>query len=167
MPEGTATGLVHLLPVQLRFADTDRFGHINNANYATFVESARIAFLTSVGHPLGSMILARLAIDFRRQLQMSDALLVLSRVERLGNASIGLRQLLVRPSQPLTAFGAGGSYSLGDLPSTELVAEASSVVVTFDYAANRSTPMTDALRKALAPYIGPFPGQGDDDENRA
>ena len=122
MPDAATPDRVHLLPVQLRFGDTDRFGHVNNANFATYVESARIAFLTSLGHPLGSMILARLAIDFRRQLQMSDPLLVLSRVERLGNSSIGLRQLLVRPAEPLSAFGVGGSLGLAELPDAQQVA---------------------------------------------
>lgn len=166
MPEEHDHDLVHLLPVQLRFGDTDRFGHINNANFATYVESARIALLTSLGCPLGSMILARLAIDFRRQLQMGDPLLVLSRVERVGNASIGLLQHLVRPSEPLDAFGTGGACRLAELPPAELVAEVSSVVVTFDYASNRSIAVPAALREALAPFVGALPGAGTASEQR-
>lgn len=45
--------LLHVTPIQVRFGDTDRFGHINNASFATYSESARIELITSLGYPLG------------------------------------------------------------------------------------------------------------------
>ena len=84
--------LVHVTPIQVRFGDTDRFGHINNASFATYAEIARIELITSLGHPLGGMILAHMAIDFRRQLHVGDALVVWTRVARIGRSSIGMSQ---------------------------------------------------------------------------
>ena len=51
----------------VRFRDLDSIGHMNNAVYATFVEQARIAFLSPRGAAVENMILARLEIDFARR----------------------------------------------------------------------------------------------------
>jgi YbgC/YbaW family acyl-CoA thioester hydrolase len=97
--------LVHVTPIQVRFGDTDRFGHINNASFATYAEIARIELITSLGHPLGGMILAHMAIDFRRQLHVGDALVVWTRVARIGRSSIAMSQALVRPARPEIGHG--------------------------------------------------------------
>ena len=40
----------------VRFRDLDSLGHMNNAVYATFVEQARIAFLSPQGADVENMI---------------------------------------------------------------------------------------------------------------
>lgn len=42
MPEATAGGLRLRLPVELRWADTDQYGHINNVAFVRYAEEARI-----------------------------------------------------------------------------------------------------------------------------
>ena len=49
---------------RVRFRDVDSFGHINNAVYSTYLEQARLDVLGG----LGSVILARVEIDFRAEL---------------------------------------------------------------------------------------------------
>ena len=46
----------------VRFRDLDSLAHMNNAVYATFLEQARIAFLSQYDAQVENMILARLEI---------------------------------------------------------------------------------------------------------
>ena len=62
--------------IQLRFNDTDAFGHLNNAIFATFAESARMAFLEEVAGFRNNLILAHLSIDFVAQVKFEDTLKV-------------------------------------------------------------------------------------------
>lgn len=124
--------MTHVLPIQLRFRDTDRFGHVNNAVFATYAESARVDFLYGLDPAPPGLILARLAIDFRRQLHLGQSVEMRTRVGRVGTSSIGL-------AQELHADGARA-------------AEIESVVVVYDYDRERSLPVPEGLRTALAPY---------------
>lgn len=152
-----ADARVHVTPVPVRFGDTDRFGHVNNAAYATYVETARIALITSLGYPLGGMILAHLAIDYRRQLHVGDPLVVLSRVGSVGRTSVRLNHALVRPADVALAHGPGFDLPLADAPSGDRIADVASVIVAFDYAADRSVPVPASLRAGLAPFVGALP----------
>jgi len=152
-----AESLIHVTPIQVRFGDTDRFGHINNASFATYVESARIELITSLGYPLGGMILAHMAIDFRRQLHVGDALLVLTRVGRLGRTSIAMQQAMVRPVLPEAGHGPARVVPVAEAPVGDRIADIASVVVTYDYREERPVPVPDGLRGRLAVYVGAIP----------
>jgi acyl-CoA thioester hydrolase len=115
--------------IQLRFADTDALGHVNNAAFATFAESGRLAFLAGAGRQRPPLILARLAIDFRRQVRLDDRVAITTEVARLGERSITLRQVVTA--------------------NDDVAAEIDSVVVWFDYAAQRSAPIPEAVRRGL------------------
>lgn len=149
--------LLHVTPIQVRFGDTDRFGHINNASFATYLESARIELMLSLGYPLGGMILAHMAIDFRRQLQVGDPLVVFTRVERIGVSSVTMLQALVRPALAELGLGLPRVLPLAQAPVGERVADARTVVVRFDYREDRSVPVPDDLREQLSPFIGALP----------
>ena len=100
--------------IQVRFADTDALGHVNNSAFAHYAEHARIEFFQHLGGRVGGLILARLAIDFRRQVHFGTTVMVETGVERVGTSSIALRQ---------------GIYAVGD--TAEVAAEVESVVVHF------------------------------------
>lgn len=123
---------VHTTPIQVRFGDTDMFGHVNNAAFATYAELGRLRFLGSLGHPPGGLILARIAIDFRAQLRYGGDAVLETRVERVGTTSLTLAQRLV---------------------ADDVVAcDVASVVVFFDYAAGRPVPVPERLRPELERY---------------
>jgi acyl-CoA thioester hydrolase len=149
--------LVHVTPVQVRFGDTDRFGHINNASFATYAEIARIELITSLGEALGGMILAHMAIDFRRQLHVGDALVVWTRVARIGRSSITMRQALVRPARPEIGHGPSRAVPLAEAPVGDRIADVATVIVAYDYRAERSVPVPDDLRARLAAFVGALP----------
>jgi acyl-CoA thioester hydrolase len=123
---------VHRVPIQVRFGDTDMFGHVNNAAFATYAELGRLRFLASLGYPPGGLILARIALDFRRQLRYGGDGEMETRVADIGTTSLTLDQRLVADG--------------------EVACEASSVVVFFDYGQGRPVPVPDRLRRELDAY---------------
>jgi len=118
-----------IMPVQIRFADTDALGHVNNAAFASYAELGRLALFERSGRGVGSLILARLAIDFRRQVRIGQRVEVESGVARIGRSSIAL-------VQRVTADG-------------ETAADVDSVVVWYDYGTQRPAPVPDDVRDAL------------------
>jgi len=79
---------------RVRFADLDALGHCNSAVYSTYFESARVALLELVGHPVigraTSFAIVRQVIDYRRELAMDARLRIGTRVTKLGRTSVGL-----------------------------------------------------------------------------
>ncbi len=110
---------------RVRFRDVDSFGHVNNAVYSTYLEQARLDALGG----LGSVILARVEIDFRAEVNVGEDVEVRSRCTRIGTKSIELEHEII----------AGG----------RLAAEARSVLVGFDYERRVSAPIADQLKKRL------------------
>ena len=126
--------MAHEKQVEIRWRDVDAYGHVNNAVYATYLEECRDEWaeraLADVGDPW-DYVLARVAIDFRRELRLEDEHVVVScRLERLGNSSVTLAE------QIRTLDG-------------ELAAEAEAVLVARDRATGRSRPLTEAERDAF------------------
>jgi acyl-CoA thioester hydrolase len=124
---------------KLRYADTDRQGHVNNAKFATFLESGRVAFLYDPAAPLAppgcEFVLARVAIDFLAELRWPGVVDIGSVILVIGRSSLTIGQgLFVGP---------------------DCVAAAESVVVLTDAATRRSTPMPEALRVRLAALATP------------
>lgn len=119
--------------VQVRFRDLDALGHLNNAVFSTYLEQARIAFLTRLnlltGPSYRSMILARLEIDFRAQGTEEDVDIGV-RASRFGTKSFDL-DYEVRQGE-------------------RVVAEATSVLVAFDYERNEAVELPDEWRERLA-----------------
>ena len=113
----------------MRFGDTDALGHVNNAAYATYAELGRIALMRRVSWDEGGPILARIAIDFHAQVRLGSRVVVTTEVTRIGRSSIGLHQ-------EVQADG-------------ERAATVESVVVWFDYDAQRPVPVPDHVRSAL------------------
>lgn len=114
----------------VRFRDLDSLGHMNNAVYATLLEQARIAFLTRFDAQVTNMILARLEIDFRAQVSFGDEIAIEVVPVRVGTKSFELAYTM----------------RVGD----NVVAEARTVLVAFDYERERTVEVPDAWREALA-----------------
>lgn len=80
-------------PVTIRFSDTDKLGHVNNVAIAAYVEAARCdlyyRLLNEAALPPSiDFVLARVAIDFRREFFYPGTVEVGSRFIRLGNRSV-------------------------------------------------------------------------------
>jgi acyl-CoA thioester hydrolase len=122
--------------VQLRFSDTDAIGHVNHARFLSYFEEGRLALRTKLSSDMGfdpSWILAHVEVDYIKQLTPSDEPVQIELwIERMGDSS----------------FTIGSEMShLG-----EVVARSKSVIVSFDYAKQKSRPLSDAERAALSEY---------------
>lgn len=82
--------------MQVRFADTDMLGHINNLSYSAYAEVGRTHFFQRIGPDVPWFVLARMELDYRKEGYLSDELSVLTSVERMGSTSLTLRQDIVR-----------------------------------------------------------------------
>ena len=125
---------MHEKRIEIRWRDLDAYRHVNNAVYATYLEECRDELVDSVLEGIGDVwdyVLARVAIDYRRELtQADDVVVVRCAVERLGTSSITLREEI------RTRDG-------------ELSAEAEAVLVARDQKTGRSRPLTEAERAAF------------------
>ena len=82
----------------VRFRDLDPMGHVNNAVFLTYIESARAAFLQHLGAVQTledlAIIVARIEIDFRAPVRFGDEVEVSVRVSRFGEKSFDLEHEL-------------------------------------------------------------------------
>lgn len=125
---------MHEKRIEIRWRDIDAYRHVNNAVYATYLEECRDELAEKVLADVGDIwdyVLARVAIDFRRELtQADDEVVVRCAVERVGRSSVTLREEI------RTRDG-------------ELSAEAEAVLVARDPATGRSRPLTEPEREAF------------------
>ena len=79
---------------KIRYADTDRQGHVNNAVFSTFIETARAEIIYDHAAPLvepgTSFVIARLALDFRAEINWPGTLWIGTRVAQIGRSSFRL-----------------------------------------------------------------------------
>ena len=92
----TQTDFIFIKNVDSRWRDMDAIGHINNATYLTFFETARVDFLKQLGFDLlkrdvdNSVILASMKVDYIKQSVHPSTYNIGCRITRLGNKSFDL-----------------------------------------------------------------------------
>jgi acyl-CoA thioester hydrolase len=77
---------------KLRYADTDRQGHVNNAVFATMLETGRCELLFDLTDPGSSFVVARLVVEFRAEVRWPGTVSIGTRVGSIGRSSIKLEQ---------------------------------------------------------------------------
>jgi acyl-CoA thioester hydrolase len=124
----------HEKRIEIRWRDVDAYQHVNNAVYATYLEECRDEWLATALGDAGDpwdFVLARVAIDFRREVRQQDEAVVVScELDRIGTSSVTLREE-IRTS--------GG----------ELSAESEAVIVARDRESGGSRPLNPAERSAF------------------
>lgn len=125
----------HFCRLQTRWGDVDRIGHVNNAKYFTYDENVRIDYFEQrlAAAAQGShIILARIACDFLEQLHHPAVIDYAMRVTRIGRSS----------------FGTQGALFVGDTCH----ARTEGVVAWFDYAAQKTAPIPEAVRTVIRDF---------------
>jgi acyl-CoA thioester hydrolase len=121
---------------KLRYGDTDRQGHVNNAVFVTFFETGRVALLETAGRPLAApgfnFVLARITIDYLAEIHLPGTVEIGTAVKAVGNSSLTVTQALFRHGK--------------------CVATCEAVMVQVDLATSRSTPLSPALREAFSAF---------------
>jgi acyl-CoA thioester hydrolase len=124
----------HEKRIEIRWRDVDAYEHVNNAVYATYLEECRDEWLSRALGDAGDIwdyVLARVAIDFRRELRLEDELVVVScELERIGTSSLTLREEIRTQDGTLSA-------------------ESEAVLVGRDRTTGRSRPLSENERISL------------------
>ena len=121
--------------IEIRWADLDASRHVNNAVYLSYLEDVRTAWVeraVGAGANVWDYVLARVEIDYKRELTLADVAVVAScELGRLGTSSIRTKERVVTESGILAA-------------------EAEAVMVARDPETGRSRPITDAERTGFS-----------------
>ena len=116
-----------------RYGDTDSNGHLNNAAYATFLETGRITFLAdprdSLVPPGHGLAIVRLTLDFRAEMHWGGQV-------EIGTAVLGVGRSSFRLAQAVFQDGL-------------CTATAECVMVLMDLTARRAAAIDGRLRAAL------------------
>ncbi len=119
-----------------RWKDLDAIGHVNNANFLTYLESARINFTVKRGLSEGGadevpFIVASINIDFLKQLEHPAILYVGQKIVRVGKTSFDILSGIFRNNEE------------------KPVAAAITTLVCFDYKTQKTIPVPDVVRQEL------------------
>lgn len=133
----------HKTPIEVRFADVDAFGHVNNAKYLTYFEQARVKYFNDIvdwtyDWSKEGIILAKADIDFIKPIHFRDEITVFTRTSRLGNKSFDLQYQIM-------------SYKDGE---EILMSDCTTVMVAFDYVHKKSIAIPEEWKQALRKYEG-------------
>jgi acyl-CoA thioester hydrolase len=126
--------------IEVRWGDMDAQGHVNNAVYFTYLESARVGLIRETGYKgkqageAEGPALVTTSCDFKRQVVYPATLDVGARVEKVGRRSFEM------------------SYGIFVHGTDQLVASARSVNAWANYAAEHAVELPDWFRAALAEY---------------
>ncbi|MFZ5941001.1 MAG: acyl-CoA thioesterase [Bacteroidota bacterium] len=87
----------HSTPVQIRFADCDMLGHVNNAVYQQYFDFARLQYFSRVlGQELDwnryAVMVATITIDYLSPIPLDDEVEIFTRIDTIGNKSMGMIQ---------------------------------------------------------------------------
>src|SRR6185369_8078856 len=138
-PELADHPLILTWPVQ--WGDQDAYGHVNNVVYFRWMESARIEYFRrgnwgSVDNGGVGPILASIKCDFRRQLLYPDTLLISGSIVSIGRTSMKMVHRVYSTTLQFVA------------------AEGDSVLVMFDYRAQKPVVVPDDLRAKIEAFEG-------------
>lgn len=131
--------LRHALPVQIRFADYDVFGHVNNNAYMAYFDLGKSEYFAWL---LGSSIteaaqigavVVNINTNFYAPAVPGEPLEVRTRCTRLGDRSFVLEQQIVNPA------------------TASVKADARSVMAGFDVASQAGAEIPPHLRSVLEP----------------
>lgn len=118
----------------IRFADIDMMGHVNNSIYLTYFEQARMKFMIAFTPEQWSwrdfgIVVARNEINYRKPIFLNDSLKVEVEAVELGKTSFKLLHTI--------------------FINSELCADCLSVIVCFDYNRNTKIEIPEIWRRAL------------------
>ena len=90
---------------KLRYSDTDRQGHVNNAVFSTILETGRAEFLLAPDAPFHeagcAFVIARLQVDYLGEINWPGRVDIGTRIHAIGKSSMTLEQGLFQDGRPV------------------------------------------------------------------
>lgn len=126
----------HRLPVQIRFNDVDRYGHVNNNAYFAYYDLGKQEYLYKVlkaDYRTDEVVpvIANINADFIFPILYGDDIVVETRVSHIGNKSFTLHQRAVNVQQ------------------NRVVCECRTVMVCFNLKTQESAEVPEHFRRAI------------------
>lgn len=122
---------------KLRYADTDRQGHVNNAVFSTMFETGRTELLLAPDRPLNEkgcgFVIARLQVDYLGEITWPGRVDIGTRIMAVGISSMTLEQ---------------GLFQHGNC-----VATAQTVIVQMDESTRKSHPLAEVVVQYLQSLV--------------
>ncbi|MDR0477769.1 MAG: acyl-CoA thioesterase [Desulfobulbaceae bacterium] len=128
--------LVYQMTIPVRWGDMDTMGHVNNALYFRYMESARINWLHSINclpDPQGEgVILASTFCNFRRPFVYPADILIKTYVTEPGHSSFETWTTMEKVGEPGVLYATGGA-----------------TLVWLNFREGKSMPLPEWLRQVL------------------
>ncbi len=130
-------------PMEVRYADLDAQGHLNNAKFLTYFEQARIAYFDELGlfsknqsfMDIG-LIIADIHIKYRAPVYLGAAVKVGVQIPAIGNKSITVLE------------------TVEDAATGQLYADGTVILVAYDYPTHTTMPVTADWRRRIMDFEG-------------
>ena len=124
------------ITLEVQFRDLDAMGHVNNAVYFSYMETARIKFMQTVGQTQsGSMIVAEATCTYKSAAKLNEVLVVGIGISRFGTKSFDMHYRLETDTGRLVALG-------------------KTIQVMYDYQAEQSCPVPEDFKAHVRTYQG-------------
>jgi acyl-CoA thioester hydrolase len=121
---------------KVRYGDTDRQGHVNNAVFATFFETGRVEMLYQPSHEFlsddCSFVVAKSTIELIAEIHWPGQVDIGTGIVRIGNSSLVI---------------AANLYQHG-----QLVATSETIVVQVSNITKTSTPISEEVKQKLKSF---------------
>jgi acyl-CoA thioester hydrolase len=138
-PADTDTGAgkpLFVAAIGVRWRDLDAFNHVNNSNYLTYLEEARLQWLSHVPGPWfdehAMPVMAASQVNYRRPIAWPAQLQVQLFCERMGNSSMTIAHRVIDAERADTLYCDGNV-----------------VMVWMDPATGKPVPLPEAIRRAV------------------
>lgn len=123
------------MPIALRWRDLDAFNHVNNSNFMTYLEEARIRWFDSLGEAwvteATAPLLAAVQMNYRVPIPYPAEVIVELFADRVGNTSVTV------------------GHTIASEDGATVYADGHVVMVWIDRASGRPVPLPAAIQKAI------------------
>jgi acyl-CoA thioester hydrolase len=140
MTEDRKNDFRHIIPLQIRFNDVDKFGHVNNTVYFQFYDTAKTDYIATVCKGVDweqlAIVVVKIEAEFVAQIKGDSHIAGRTRVVKIGNKSFHLEQDVI------------------DVDTQEVKSRCFSVMVLYDLERQQTIPLPDAWRRAISKYDG-------------
>lgn len=130
----------HIIPIQIRFNDIDKFGHVNNTVYFQFYDTAKAEYISTVCPHVNwekeAIVVVHIDADFISQITGEQNIAVRTRVSKIGNKSFHLDQ------------------EVFDTETDEIKCRCMSVMVAFDLTTHQAIPMPQSWVDSINEFEG-------------
>lgn len=129
----------HSLPIQIRFNDVDRYGHVNNNSYFAYYDLGKEEYLRNVlktDYRKADVVpvIANINADFISPIFYGDEIVIETRVSHIGQKSFTLKQRAINQS------------------TGNIVCLCSTVMVCFNLKTQTSAELPAPYRKAFEDF---------------